>query len=237
MRAACRAAGQPLLELALSATLAFTAHEAQAASRVAWLCGATLLIGVPPSDTGAAWQHGLARLFEQVTARVVLCRDGMAAGHADLRAITRGRLSPLWVPVPAPETRVRLWRDQLGACDADCAELARSYALTGGAIRRIADEARIRAEARASTTICHDDVIAAIDAELAPQLETVGRRLVTSAAFEDLVVADETRETLMELAATICLRDQVLDTWRFRPLVRGRGVSALFYGDPGTGKT
>ena len=29
----------------------------------------------------------------------------------------------------------------------------------------------------------------------------------------------------------------MLDEWDFKKLVRGRGVSALFYGDPGTGKT
>ncbi len=80
-------------------------------------------------------------------------------------------------------------------------------------------------------------MIAAINAEFAPQLEVLGRRLPTTATFEDLVLPADTRETLLELANTVRLRDQVLEEWKFRPLVRGRGVSALFYGDPGTGKT
>ena len=79
--------------------------------------------------------------------------------------------------------------------------------------------------------------MAAVDATFRPILSTVGRRLTTRATHADLIISDETRETLEELEATIRLRDRVLDEWDFKKLVRGRGVSALFYGDPGTGKT
>jgi SpoVK/Ycf46/Vps4 family AAA+-type ATPase len=246
VRAACRAAGRPVIELELTAAAPFAERDALAAARLAWLGGATLLIGLPAHDpeAGAApsWQRGLASLCERVHERVVLCRNAAVASPLDLQLATSPwRLSPVWVPTPEPEQRALVWRDQLGATapDVDVGELARGYPLTGGAIRRIASEARVLAEARADGTgaVRRADVIAAIEAALAPQLETVGRRLVTEASFEDLVIPDETRDTLMELAATICLRDQVLDAWKFRRLVRGRGVSALFYGDPGTGKT
>ena len=79
--------------------------------------------------------------------------------------------------------------------------------------------------------------MAAVDAAFRPILSTVGRRLTTRATHADLIISDETRETLEELESTIRLRDRVLDEWDFKKLVRGRGVSALFYGDPGTGKT
>ena len=79
--------------------------------------------------------------------------------------------------------------------------------------------------------------MAAIDAAFRPILSTVGRRLTTRATHPDFIISEETRETLDEFESTIRLRDQVLDEWNFRRLVRGRGVSALFYGDPGTGKT
>ena len=52
-----------------------------------------------------------------------------------------------------------------------------------------------------------------------------------------MVLPEETRETLLEMEATIRLRHRVLDEWQMSRLVRGRGVSALFYGEPGTGKT
>jgi len=42
---------------------------------------------------------------------------------------------------------------------------------------------------------------------------------------------------LLEMEATVRLRHRVLDEWQLSKLVRGRGVSALFYGEPGTGKT
>ncbi len=234
VRGACLDDAKPLLELQLTPALPFTEREALAAARMAWLRGATLLVGLPPQDSDGRWQAGVARLLATSIERVVLCRDCTTPNHLDIR-FSRLRLSPVWVPVPSAETRATIWRDHLGA-DVDCAELGRTYALTGGTIRRIADDARVLAEARAGA-VSRVDVIDAIDAEFAPQLEVLGRRLPTTATFEDLVVADETRETLMELASTVALRDQVLDAWKFRPLVRGRGVSALFYGDPGTGKT
>src|SRR5258708_32230241 len=103
----------------------------------------------------------------------------------------------------------------------------------------MAGEARILARARGGATAAVEqgDVMAAIDAAFRPILSTVGRRQTTRATHADLVISDETRETLEEFESTIRLRDQVLDEWNFRRLVRGRGVSALFYGDPGTGKT
>ncbi len=233
-RSACLDVGRPLIELQLTSTQAFTESEALATARMAWLRGATILVGLPPQDSDARWQSGIAHLLAISNERVVLCRDSATPSHADLR-FSRLRLSPVWVPIPTAETRTTIWRDHLGA-DVNCAELGRTYTLTGGTIRRIADDARVLAEARAGA-VSRADVIAAIDAEFAPQLEVLGRRLPTTATFDDLVVGDETRETLMELASTVALRDQVLDEWKFRPLVRGRGVSALFYGDPGTGKT
>ena len=238
VRAACVEEGRSLVELQLASGLPFTEREALAAARIAWLRGATLLVGLPPQDAEGRWRAGISRLLCGSSQRVVLCRDCDAPNHLDLR-FSQLRLSPIWVPVPDARTRTELWRGQLHA-DVDCDALGRTYALTGGTIRRIAGDARVLAEAREGSrgaVVKRADVIAAIDAEFAPQLEVLGRRLPTTATFDDLVVADETRETLEELASTVALRDQVLDAWQFRPLVRGRGVSALFYGDPGTGKT
>ena len=123
------------------------------------------------------------------------------------------------------------------AADLDYALLARSYPLTAGVITRIADEAHALARARAATQAELGDVLRSIEAEFRPRLQTVGRRLVTRAKLGDLVLAEETRDTLQEMEATVRLRHRVLDDWGFQRLVHGRGVSALFYGEPGTGKT
>jgi SpoVK/Ycf46/Vps4 family AAA+-type ATPase len=242
-------AGRSVVELDLTANGAgFGAREAVAAARLAWLADAWLLVAVPPpaaqSDEAPkndrTWQPGVATLLARFPGRALVTRDANEPSHLDLGLSTTRRLSPVQVPAPDWETREALWRDRLGgAGNVDFALLARTYPITGGVITRIAGEARILARARggAEAAIEQADVMAAVDAAFRPILSTVGRRLTTRARHPDLIISEETRETLEEFESTIRLRDQVLDEWNFRRLVRGRGVSALFYGDPGTGKT
>ncbi len=261
VRALAGERGCKLVELDLTASpAAFGATEALAAARLAWLTAAWIAIALPPVDADApraqrTWQPGVSELLSRFPGRVILVRDALEPAHLDLALATTRRLSPVLVPAPERDRRAELWRDRLDAgADApnttiDYALLARTYPITGGVITRIAGEARIRARARAerdgqfaaspasASVITIADVMAAIDAEFRPILSTVGRRLSTRATHADLIISDETRETLGELESTIRLRDTVLDEWNFRRLVRGRGVSALFYGDPGTGKT
>ncbi len=235
-----------LVELDLRNEPSVRAAEAIAATRFAWLADAWVLAVLPPparsdeaSRPARTWQAGLSELLARFPGRVLLSRDTVEPSHLELGVTTTRRLSPVQVPAPDRDTRDKLWRDRLGAvaADVDFALLARTYPVTGGVISRIAGEARTLARARGAADVAHADVMAAIDATFRPILSTVGRRLTTRATHADLVISDETRETLEELEATIRLRDRVLDEWDFKKLVRGRGVSALFYGDPGTGKT
>jgi hypothetical protein len=227
----------------------FGVREAVAAARLAWLGDAWVLIAIPPPPAETdesprverSWQPGVSTLLARFPGRVILSRDVNEPSHLDLGLSTTRRMSPVQVPGPDWQTREALWRDRLGqtGADVDFVLLARTYPITGGVISRIAGEARILARARggAEAAVSDADVTAAIDVTFRPILSTVGRRLTTQATHADLIISEETRETLEELESTIRLRDRVLDEWNFRRLVRGRGVSALFYGDPGTGKT
>jgi SpoVK/Ycf46/Vps4 family AAA+-type ATPase len=71
-----------------------------------------------------------------------------------------------------------------------------------------------------------------------PSLEGLAQRLTPKARWEDLVLPDAQTQTLRHLAAQVRHRMQVYETWGFSALGRrGLGVSALFAGDSGTGKT
>ncbi len=247
MRALAAEAKRALVELDLSTAPPFDAKQAIAAARLAWLADGWILVALPPPATSSddaprparTWQNGLTELLARFPGRVILSRDSNEPSHLQLGFVTTRRLSPVQVAAPDRDTREKLWRDRLGSVgsDVDFALLARTYPVTGGVISRIAGEARTLARARGAADVAHADVMAAVDATFRPILSSVGRRLSTRATHADLIISDETRETLEELEATIRLRDRVLDEWDFKKLVRGRGVSALFYGDPGTGKT
>jgi hypothetical protein len=82
------------------------------------------------------------------------------------------------------------------------------------------------------------DLRSGIRAQNAAGLERLARRIEPEVSWHDLVLAPAVRRSLEELAARARHRDQVLVDWRMRPGGgRGRGVSALFAGDSGTGKT
>jgi hypothetical protein len=71
-----------------------------------------------------------------------------------------------------------------------------------------------------------------------PKLEDLAQRIVPCATWDDLILPDLQKQTLRQLAAQVRHRLQVYETWGFA--VKGRrglGVSALFTGVSGTGKT
>jgi SpoVK/Ycf46/Vps4 family AAA+-type ATPase len=69
-------------------------------------------------------------------------------------------------------------------------------------------------------------------------LERKARRIEPAVGWHDLVLPPASLEGLTDLALRVRHRDQVLSEWAMRPGGgRGRGVTALFAGDSGTGKT
>lgn len=69
-------------------------------------------------------------------------------------------------------------------------------------------------------------------------LDRLAERIRPVARFEDIVLPPSETALLRQLAAQVSRRAQVYDAWGFRDwLNRGLGISALFAGDSGTGKT
>jgi hypothetical protein len=71
-----------------------------------------------------------------------------------------------------------------------------------------------------------------------PRLDDLAQRIRPVATWEQLVVPDAQRTTLREIAAHVRQRHQVYENWGFAGQgARGLGISALFAGTSGTGKT
>jgi hypothetical protein len=69
-------------------------------------------------------------------------------------------------------------------------------------------------------------------------LERLSRRIEPSADWTDLVVPADVERQLLELASRARYRDRVVGEWRLGGRsARGRGITALFAGESGTGKT
>ncbi|MEH2002857.1 MAG: ATP-binding protein [Nostoc sp.] len=71
-----------------------------------------------------------------------------------------------------------------------------------------------------------------------PQLDTLAQRLDLKATWDDIVLASEETNLLHQIADQIRQRIQVYQNWGFdKRMNRGMGISALFAGESGTGKT
>lgn len=71
-----------------------------------------------------------------------------------------------------------------------------------------------------------------------PQLARLAQALDARATWDDIVLPPAETNMLRQIAAQVSARAQVYDNWGFRARMnRGLGVSALFAGDSGTGKT
>jgi hypothetical protein len=69
-------------------------------------------------------------------------------------------------------------------------------------------------------------------------LDTLAQRLESAATFDDLVLPDAQRELLGDILGHVRYRSRVYEEWQMSgPSRRGLGISALFAGPTGTGKT
>ncbi len=71
-----------------------------------------------------------------------------------------------------------------------------------------------------------------------PQLDVLAQRIDAKATWDEFVLPAEQAALLRQIAAQVRRRSQVYDDWGFRRRMnRGLGITALFAGDSGTGKT
>jgi len=71
-----------------------------------------------------------------------------------------------------------------------------------------------------------------------PQLDTLAQRIDARATWHDLVLPEEPIRLLRQIAGQVRERSRVYEDWGFaQKMNRGLGISALFAGGSGTGKT
>jgi AAA+ superfamily predicted ATPase len=137
--------------------------------------------------------------------------------------------------------RVRLWRSQVdGQLPADSVtELAARYRLVeDDAIRAVVAEAHSRADLRGSEVVEAVDVRGAARAIASPPLEGLARHIQPRYRWDDIVLPPDGIAQLHEICSRVRHQVTVLERWGYgRKHARRSGITALFAGAPGTGKT
>ena len=143
------------------------------------------------------------------------------------------------VPNLAEGERANSWNAALGLATPQVAisRAVAAYRLTPEQVSLAAEEARQRAAARGST-LDADDLQAGARAQNSAGLQKLAHRISPRASWGDLVLPRYIEGQLRSIAGRVRQRGQVFDEWRLGSnSSRAPGVTALFAGDSGTGKT
>jgi Winged helix domain, variant/ATPase family associated with various cellular activities (AAA) len=156
---------------------------------------------------------------------------------------------PLWsatppllieVSTPTAEQRSALWRECLDgqlAPELNPGAATAQFVLSPEQVAQAARAARLQADVRGSP-VTETDLGHGARAQNTIGLARLARRIEPAVGWMDLVLPEPTLTQLREIAVRARHRSRVLDEWSMRPGGgRGRGVTALFAGDSGTGKT
>ncbi len=150
------------------------------------------------------------------------------------------RVVRLRIGVPAPDARQKLWAQALDVQATPnwhdgLAGLAQRYTMAPGAILRSSANARLLARGRELSVA---DVHAGVAAEIKERFSGLATPVSTSQRWEDLVLPADTIDEIKAFLSRASHAAQVYERWGFREkLGRGFGLTALFSGPPGTGKT
>ena len=158
-----------------------------------------------------------------------------------------GRPVEVHFTLPTSAQQRSAWREALaavecGESEALAEQLSQRYSLSVGAIRGVVDEAHAACfsalDGARSSGLSVEGIAAAVRARNIHALGQVAQPFSTTLDWDDVVLPEEVLANLQEIADHARLRDKVFDDWGFRRKVSyGRGLSCLFVGPPGTGKT
>jgi AAA+ superfamily predicted ATPase len=189
-----------------------------------WAREALLRRGLLWIDAGGADERSareLGALADGLRSLVVVSGDAVPLRRAEFR---------IALPEPGTAGRAALWRELLGerAAAADVEALAEQFQMPPSAMQRVAQ--RRPADAQALWSACREEARQGLDG--------LAQRIDARARWDDLVLPESALASLRTMASQLRQRSRVYREWGFAERTsRGLGISALFSGGSGTGKT
>jgi len=146
---------------------------------------------------------------------------------------------------PTSSERARLWSAALNGshtvdADVDLTGLATKFKFTGGQILDAAATAENLTRFRDAETarVTMRDLSDACRLHSNQKLATLARKVTPKYGWQDIVLPADRLDQLREICNHVKYRDRVYGDWGFdRKLSLGKGLSVLFAGPSGTGKT
>ncbi len=185
---------------------------------------------------------------EGIVMRVIeTCKGALIIASRERHGWPQRPLLTFDVQKPTSDEQLAIWQAALGrqaaTLNGHLRKLVAHFSLDEAAIHAIWAGAQGHiAASEQDQPSTNDDVGATLwetcRAQVRPKLGDLAQRIEAAATWEDLVVPDLQRSILQEIAMHVRQRRQVYETWGFASkTARGLGISALFVGVSGVGKT
>lgn len=205
--------------------------------REALLTGALLVIELDPSDSHERIEH-VTDFCERCLVQIAV------SSSSPLPVGTRPRFR-LDVPRTRPEERVTLWRlalqEHAGPLQESLPEISAQFNLDADGIFAAAHQLRFERVEPGADDASEGDARALWNAcrlQGRPRLEGLAQRIEPRARWDDLVLPPLQKGILADMLAQVRQRSRVYGEWGFsRARERGLGITGLFAGPSGTGKT
>jgi ATP-dependent 26S proteasome regulatory subunit len=142
-------------------------------------------------------------------------------------------------PIPSYARRLTLWKHFLGETEPslDLVSVAGQFQLSTEQIQDAVASARNTA-VQSGNQMDGGDLLSAARSHSNPRLSALALKIDPHYRWEDIILPEDQLTLLHELVSTVRERPLVLDEWGVgQKLVPNRGVTVLFAGPPGTGKT
>jgi hypothetical protein len=234
VRHAAAALGRPLLVVS---GRGLGPERVTSAFREATLAGTLLAFtdgdDVVSGDGLLAFRNCLAAFPGSVA--MIGCRESIRT-LAGLRPTTTVQTS-----VPPFEQRLALWDRHLGddraVSTAELQKIAATYNLGISGIVNASERARELATF-AGQQVARSHIGPAIRTLFDSDLSTIARRVEVRQSWQDLVLPEELERSIRSIVDAVPFRGRVLGDWGFaRKIGKGFGLTVLFSGEPGTGKS
>ena len=189
----------------------------------------------------AAGEFAVKQLIETLRGPLLVStRDG-------IKPVER-RLVSFEVPGATANEQVELWYQALGpaapALEGKVESLVAQFSLSASSIAAAVAQIPIDngpsalSAGNGSAQVVGSALWDACRIQSRPRLEGLAQRIVPSAAWDDLVLPEKQKQLLAQIAVHVRQRTKVYRIWGFAAKGnRGLGISALFPGPSGTGKT
>ncbi len=194
-------------------------------------------------------EDGKARLLAKALGRIIQDFGWITYGAGERpwrpHDLTRfARFHSIEMPLPSVSIRDLVWRRAMERLWPEASQiptdsLARRFRLTPGWISDAITAARQEHElAGDGAAPKSSDLAAACRNQSNQRLGDLAAKIEPRYGWDDIVLPLDTQDLLREISAQVRHRHRVLTEWGFeQKLVYGTGLSALFSGPPGTGKT